>query len=384
MSKTKRSFAAFTLVELLVVIAIIGILIALLLPAVQAAREAARRMQCTNNLKQLSLACQTFHDSHSKYPAAWNITPAIAAYRKARVTAPAHELFRWNMLVDLMPYIEQNAAYTAISEFILNSVTGYRTWDNTTGKPWHTGCDEVRSSYPCFQCPSDPNVKNVLSRAPYGDFYGNSYHFSVADTALNNNESTAGKYRGPFRCGFRSPVSISVFADGTSNTIVFSECVRVPSGGTQSIFGGIGFPSATTYKADDCLKTASGKYYLGSGNSSGTNGWYNSSKDGIGENWADGISISGAFTTILPPNSPSCARGDSNVTAERAMAAVTSRHSGGANAALGDGSVRFISETIDYGSTLSTYNVDDSQTGRSPYGVWGALGTVNGGESVSL
>lgn len=97
----------FTLVELLVVIAIIGILIALLLPAVQAAREAARRSQCTNNLKQLGLALHNFHDVNNRLPASSHdpifLDPTYRDYRGERD--------KWSYLVLILPYIEQKALY---------------------------------------------------------------------------------------------------------------------------------------------------------------------------------------------------------------------------------------------------------------------------------
>src|SRR6056297_888152 len=100
---------AFTLVELLVVIAIIGILVGLLLPAVQAAREAARRMQCSNNLKQLALGCHNYADAHNKFPMAF--APAIAPYQPANVNN-VQESWGWGAM--LLPFIEQGNMHQSL------------------------------------------------------------------------------------------------------------------------------------------------------------------------------------------------------------------------------------------------------------------------------
>ena len=116
MRTSKPSRPGFTLVELLVVIAIIGVLVALLLPAVQAAREAARRMSCSNNLKQTALACHNYHDTFKALP--WNNDLGNA-------TAPGNPSNRWRQLswiVSVLPYVEQSPLYDEIQDEIARDV----------------------------------------------------------------------------------------------------------------------------------------------------------------------------------------------------------------------------------------------------------------------
>ena len=211
---------AFTLVELLVVIAIIGILIALLLPAVQAAREAARRSQCTNNLHQLGLALHNYHDVHNKFPAMGGGTDA----NKGNCTDSARNDSNWSMLsgfVMLLPHIEQNALYQQISsggqQYVHNT-----TW---TAPPW--GPMPCREGYPPYQarinsiiCPSDGNA-NGNTGAPWGSAGDNSYVFCFGDYPHGCWADTSQSSRGIF--WMRTYPSIAMITDGTSNTILFGE-----------------------------------------------------------------------------------------------------------------------------------------------------------------
>jgi prepilin-type N-terminal cleavage/methylation domain-containing protein len=107
--RARKKSTGFTLVELLVVIAIIGVLVALLLPAVQAAREAARRMQCANNLKQLGLACQNFHDTQGTLPPAYNMRLTVSA---AGIQGGGDGYFTW--FANILPYVEQLSAFSTL------------------------------------------------------------------------------------------------------------------------------------------------------------------------------------------------------------------------------------------------------------------------------
>jgi prepilin-type N-terminal cleavage/methylation domain-containing protein len=220
----KQLRKAFTLVELLVVIAIIGILIALLLPAVQAAREAARRMQCTNNLKQFGLGVHNFHDTQKRIPGVWEFSPSKRLGNVSTVTL-------------LLPYMEQNSCYEMWIQADSNYTGGVlNTSALPTNGPWVL---PVNSSNPFTQqisymhCPSNGNSK--IPSPTYG-YCGTSYRVSVGDGMWYNNyaplqNGTSGPAevwsRGAFTNSFRD---LAVFVDGLSNTVGMSE------GGNGGIF----------------------------------------------------------------------------------------------------------------------------------------------------
>ncbi|MDO5553081.1 MAG: DUF1559 domain-containing protein, partial [Planctomycetia bacterium] len=368
------------LVELLVVIAIIGILIALLLPAVQAAREAARRMQCSNNFKQYGVALHNYHDVNSSLPSPMCL----------RVNNP-----RWNTHYALCPFMEQVSIY----EHERN--VEYRVWESLF----------VSHTIDTLCCPSDSNSKSgVDSGGPLGRYnihpsYGDATYavgFPYADplpffnlwtnplstmwTSLDsqlkawNNPNT--RSRGVF-AAYRF-VNFSFIIDGTSNTVVASECVSFPERTSNKIKGGVSYATVTAGNLETdgegpavCLAVA------GSGNDysifSGTAAQTFRGSGGI----FDAAYLNHGFQTILPPNSPSCSGQESPGLSQDTsfgILSATSFHSGGVNVLLADGSVRFVSETIDCGDLTKTCRV----SGESDYGIWGASGSPQGGETKSL
>jgi prepilin-type N-terminal cleavage/methylation domain-containing protein len=354
---------AFTLVELLVVIAIIGILIALLLPAVQAAREAARRMQCSNNMKQWTLALHTYHDACQAFPAAHNPCHGTGTetYR------------RWSATFCLLPFMEQQALFD-----------GIRTWQAankaTAQWPWNANTAEFTAwRLNTVLCPSDSNSKNVINAGTGSNIvvsYGDGA-WEIADYShLNGGENDVSS-RGLFYPRFWKSIAAAV--DGTSNTIAISETAVAPVSGSNLIKGGItsvaleqgDATSGRSYKPSLCMAVKSGSTF------SSTAGSY-----WRGTRYLDGMVLYTGFNTIMPPNSPSCMPQPPTET-RAGLYTANSNHTGGVNCGRADGSVTFISDTVD------TNGLPDAPqgrwlTGESRYGVWGALGTPAGGESKAL
>ncbi|MGL6197275.1 MAG: DUF1559 domain-containing protein [Thermoguttaceae bacterium] len=370
--RTKRFVVAkssgFTLVELLVVIAIIGILIALLLPAVQAAREAARRMQCSNNLKQLGLALHNHADAHQCFPAGSD--NMNGRYSARTVSASVH----------LMPFIEMQSLYDAI-----------QSWDHQPGgvigqnAPWNVPQVCSSSKYAAFSCPSSPNQSPT---SPGDTLFGNtlvphnSYVYSLGDglwaqsyeVGADGNSAPVVENRGMFYRNVKK--TFGSCSDGTSNTVGVSECISpsqyqgtsvrmnvarfqgIWDGRHQGIPGpcmtGLVMAPGSTKNFDDSQKSNSFRGLMF------TMGWVDAN----------------GFTTITPPNSPIC---QYNSWDDWGLFPPGSFHTGGVNCAYMDGSVHFISDTINCGDL----NLVAVKSGASPYGVWGALGTPSGGESVA-
>ncbi|MGL4594655.1 MAG: DUF1559 domain-containing protein [Thermoguttaceae bacterium] len=380
------TFSAFTLVELLVVIAIIGVLIALLLPAVQAAREAARRMQCTNNLKQLGLSLHNHHDTfgylpNSSYQNSLGCTTQMMTGTPPAAVATNRE--RIGVLATLLPFIEQNAIAEAIKQCTTSTSTsaGNWIWDAT-----NTGASSIRiGSQPIagFHCPSDPNAKTNRDT----EMARSNYRPCMGDFVLPSGLSDAA--RSCFRPGNAATVTMASLIDGTSNTVVFGESVITSDRSTRPILrGGQAIITlSNTSNPNTCLAAKNGDGTVTGPSVELTDDNFGRS---AGRRLYDARMPVLNFVTMNPPNSPTCG---SNAQWDNAtsMAAASSMHSGGANVCMGDGAVRFISETIDAGTPsltvdTATYtgNPYNSYKGPSPWGVWGALGTVAGGESKGL
>ncbi len=364
---------AFTLVELLVVIAIIGILVGLLLPAVQAAREAARRMQCSNGVKQLGLALLNYESTYKALPP-----------RKGGSGGPFAGTSRNNSngnrlsgFVHLLPYMEQSAMYNNIQA---GDLAGTYNYAANLGGPtaavggpaaW-TGWAPWNVSPGMLVCPSDGPVFNAPANTQT-----NNYAFCVGDT--NNNALNIADSRGVF--GSHRYTKLGALTDGTSNTITFSERLKANFGRSNVVANQIetvigtatGIATILTAPAT-CYTTANGRYFNAG----------QSVKGRFGSLWTDGQSERVCFNTILPPNKPSCTtdtngNADSGANGQGLLIPASSRHTGGVNVGYADGSVHFISDSIDSGNLSAA----EKTSGPSPYGVWGALGTKSGGETVS-
>jgi prepilin-type N-terminal cleavage/methylation domain-containing protein/prepilin-type processing-associated H-X9-DG protein len=260
-----RKHRGFTLIELLVVIAIIAILIALLLPAVQQAREAARRTECKNNLKQLGLAIHNYHDSFNTIPPGWIGGVATA------------NNFSWQIF--LLPGIEQTNLYNA-----LNFLTAFSTGDTN-----------LMATLPAFRCASDTGAGTYLGLA-------RSNYAGVIVGAPSTSTSTSTHNGGSF--GQNSKHNFRDYRDGMSQTVMVGE--RMSTG-------------------------------LINGNPRGTEGVV------AGPFPGEYMVVGGTGTAAVPAGGAAIYLPNSNGTATGAF---SSRHAGGAQFLLGDGSVRMVSENI--------------------------------------
>jgi len=357
-----RRNRAFTLVELLVVIAIIGILIALLLPAVQAAREAARRAQCSNNLKQVGLGLHNFHDTYKRLPAAGH-EPLFQKY--------GGEWYRWSYLAALLPFVEQKPLYDQ-----LGATNSFAQWPDGNSAPT---CKVLLNS---FICPSDYGSAAALF-ASNGNSAPVSYHCNRGDQWLNWDWYEG---RGPFCRGDKKPVNFALVRDGTSNTMAVAEvCIGVPGSRRVTEASALSVGAYNSAPPSLCLQRVGPDRQL-------TGTIETRAHCQLSARWMC-ASIYTQWLPMLPPNGPSCANAHNE---DWLLTTASSRHPGGLNVAFLDGSVKFMSETIDAGDPTRTAtspppgfpplvdtNRPQDYTGPSLYGVWGSLGSMAGGEAVS-
>jgi prepilin-type N-terminal cleavage/methylation domain-containing protein/prepilin-type processing-associated H-X9-DG protein len=377
----------FTLVELLVVIAIIGILVGLLLPAVQAAREAARRMQCTNNQKQLALACLNVESATKSFPPGYptfsetmttapnNINsgggtnfPAFIVVgsqgggmvSQARAYGPA-----WTMHVNA--YMEQSTLASRVDQGVASGdLDESNPWDNLDGLPWRRPDIDTQTFARSFlSCPSavrsdtlysDLALENLI-KANYAACFGGQFMRDATNRGDRTKRGMFGavenvkKYEYGARFGIGKGIKFGEISDGSSNTVMMSEVLAnhrpdtrtsssAPAGMNRDVRGAILCP-------------------MMGGNS--FSGFFppNSRATDV----TQGCPPAGD-PAALPATDPMSCTQDRNidpVTGGRWQVAARSNHTGGVNAAFGDGSVRFYSSNIDRG-------------------VWSALCTIAGGE----
>jgi prepilin-type N-terminal cleavage/methylation domain-containing protein/prepilin-type processing-associated H-X9-DG protein len=363
-SKVHRGF---TLIELLVVIAIIAVLIGLLLPAVQAAREAARRIQCVNNMKQIGLALHNYHSTHGSFPL--GLTSNFADGSGGN-TNQAWGTWGANSL--LLPYLEQRPLYDAAN-------FNWVAW-------WSSGqlinYTVVNTTLNAFICPSDGlspvpisplNSKNAGNINNYHISAGTSTNFSVGETpAPSANQDTTG-----IITQVGKVYGIQSVTDGTSNTIAYGEALVGTDTGAQGVKWRDGPVIATGYAGGGPFADANQNPQAVIADLQACQAGMEAepkaatpANNNRGARWAPGDAGISTFLTIVPPSSNlysfSCCdmAGTGSGCDGGTYQNANSNHPGGANFAFCDGSVHFIKSTI----SMSTY--------------W-ALGTKGNGEVLS-
>ena len=309
---------AFTLVELLVVIAIIGILIGMLLPAVQQVREAARRTQCSNNIRQLSLAAHNFESAFKHFP-----DPA------------AGSLEGYSLISKTLPYVEQLNLQNLI-DFEQDLLQGL-PWAPTINPIYS---DVVGTRLPILECPSDDGNPMLEEN---GALWAGTNYFGNSGTATGVLYVTSQPTDGIFWRGSRT--KFRDMSDGSSNTVLFAE----------TLFGLRGDPTSVLLDAQKQQARVSGGA-PGSITAEDlvvrTPTSYEGRRAG---QWIRNLPYQGMINAFFTPNSPQpdvVFHGDS-------MSASRSNHSGGVNISLGDGSVRFVNERVELEVWRNLFNRND-------------------------
>ncbi len=359
----------FTLVELLVVIAIIGILVGLLLPAVQAAREAARRMQCSNNLKQMGLAVHNYESTYKRFPAMQTGTGTIVG---------GGQFYCMSGFYAIMPYCEQLNLYNNLSTLNV-APWDYHATDVSNGI--RKAILNSRISY--MECPSDSGSTDpstaalTLTLNSYGMCSGDNYARAMlaGETGSAANQKQAIQNRGIFGRG--DYPRIGAITDGTSNTVMLGERSRPHAKNSRGAVIQI-LDDPTAFQPSTCQQTWNGSRYVDD-----SLVYMNASMPGY--SGMCGQAFYSGLSTILAPNSAVCSVSDGSGAPEMlgGIWTATSEHTGGVQVAMGDGSVRFIGNSIDAGNANVTAPAGTGG-GFSPYGVWGALGTKSSGEVASV
>jgi prepilin-type N-terminal cleavage/methylation domain-containing protein len=397
----KRCHPGFTLVELLVVIAIIGILVALLLPAIQSAREAARRTQCTNNLKQMALAAINYESSKRYFPPGrlkpdWTIGGATLSNYSTYdgvSQVPSHRTGFYSVHIWLLPYMEANNAYDLI-DFSVAQVKRM----TTGGSPFNVNYDAYATAQGLFLCPSDGNVGRIISENNYRYNFGGSTPFAGAtpgggsSSGPSYDEVWTGQYNGrnvslpaggngAFTIG-ENGLKPGAYTDGLAKTAFFAERIK-GSGNTT--------PTPPTYADVISASLAPGgehtdqlvdpeSQYIACGNYTPKNEgqfvFYGAGRwldlPGTEGDYSNGWPFAGYDSTqynhVAPPNwsGYDCGIGShvADTPWEHAIVSARSEHPGVVVVSFGDGHTSTVSDSVDLL-------------------IWRAMGTRDGEETVT-
>ena len=419
----RRSSGGFTLVELLVVIAIIGILVGLLLPAVQAAREAARRMSCSNNFKQIGLAIHNYESTYKEIPRHFTGTgldPAKGAWWEGSVLANHEQL---SALVGITPFIEQQSVWESITNAGSSTISGNPPptpsglWSPMGPNPRFDRTENPSdfiawsTEIPTLRCPSDPGSgRPGRGRTNYAVSLGDGISQVWDHGPKEGNLTPGGDWRAEWfqSCdrGFftkRKDRKFRDIQDGLANTIAMAEIPtdlgdRDTRTAINQLNGGWKVGGNPMYCVDQgYIDPEEPRFWCSDPslctevikNNGGPGSYVDASWQARGMVWASAMDPHTAVHTVRPPNSETCMNGwFDNIGSLPAG----SRHQGGAHVLMGDGAVIFMTDSVEAGDQRAETihhgregngGYRDPRAGKkSPYGLWGALGTRGARETI--